>query len=83
MLNMSVREKYPSTAFCKGLTIVDTTNLDNETPKLELDQMIIKGLIDQNYKILHRTDYIWRMYLPLTKLISPSPIRTETTQWKI
>ena len=30
------------------------TNLDNETLKLELDQMIIKGLIDQSYKILHR-----------------------------
>ena len=30
------------------------TNLDNETLKLELDQMIIEGLIDQNYKILDR-----------------------------
>ena len=30
------------------------TNLDNETLKLELDQMTIKGLIDQNYKILDR-----------------------------
>ena len=30
------------------------TNLENETLKLELDQMIIKGLIDQSYKILHR-----------------------------
>ena len=30
------------------------TNLDNETLKLELDKMIIKGLIDQSYKILHR-----------------------------
>ena len=30
------------------------TNLDNETLKLELDQMMIKGLIDQSYKILHR-----------------------------
>ena len=30
-----------------------TTNLDNKTLKLELDQMIVKGLIDQNYKILH------------------------------
>ena len=30
------------------------TNLDNEALKLELDQMIIKGLIDQSYKILHR-----------------------------
>ena len=30
------------------------TNLENETLKLELDQMIIKGLIDQSYRILHR-----------------------------
>ena len=30
------------------------TNLDNETLKLELDKMIIKGLIDQSYKILRR-----------------------------
>ena len=29
------------------------TNLDNKTLKPELDQMLIKGLIDQNYKILH------------------------------
>ena len=29
------------------------TNLDNETLKLELHQMIIKGLTDQSYKILH------------------------------
>ena len=54
MLNMSVREKYPSTALCKRLTKTSAANLDNETLKLELDQMIIKELIDQNYKILHR-----------------------------
>ena len=30
------------------------TNLENETLKLEQDQMIIKGLIDQSYRILHR-----------------------------
>ena len=30
------------------------TNLENETLKLELDQVIIKGLIDQSYRILHR-----------------------------
>ena len=30
------------------------TNLDNETLKLELDQMIVKGLVDESYKILHR-----------------------------
>ena len=54
MLNMSVREKYRSTAFCKKLAKTSATNLDNETLKSELDQMIIKGLIDQNYKILHK-----------------------------
>ena len=30
------------------------TNLDDKILKLQLDQMIIKGLIDQSYKILHR-----------------------------
>ena len=30
------------------------TNLDDKILKLGLDQMIIKGLIDQSYKILHR-----------------------------
>ena len=30
------------------------TNRDNETLKLEPDQMITKGLIDQSYKILDR-----------------------------
>ena len=30
------------------------TNLQNKTLKLELDQMIIKGLIDQNNKFLDR-----------------------------
>ena len=29
------------------------TNLNNETLILELDQMIVKGSINQNYKILH------------------------------
>ena len=33
---------------------ISATKLDSKTLKLELDQMIIKGLIDQNYKILHR-----------------------------
>ena len=54
MPNMSVREKYSSPGFCKGLTKTSATNLDNEILKLELDQIIIKGLIDQNYKILDR-----------------------------
>ena len=30
------------------------TNMDNKSPTLELEQMITKGLIDQNYKILIR-----------------------------
>ena len=30
------------------------TNLNNETLKFELDQMIIKRLIDQSYRILYR-----------------------------
>ena len=51
MSNMSVRKKYSQPGFCKGLT---KTNLDKEILKLELDQIIIKGLIDQNYKILDR-----------------------------
>ena len=34
------------------------TNLNNETLKLELDQMIIQGLIDQSYKYCMATDYI-------------------------
>ena len=54
MLNKSVREKYPSTAFCKGLTNsvqpISTTTIWN----LELDQIIIKGLIDQSSKIFHK-----------------------------
>ena len=53
MLNMPVREKYPSTAFCNGLTNpvqpISTTTLWN----LELYQMIMKGLFDPSYKILH------------------------------
>ena len=54
---MPVREKYPSTAFCKGLTNpvqpISTATLWN----LELDQMIMKGLFDQSYKILHKDRY--------------------------
>ena len=34
--------------------VTSATNLENETLKLEQDQMIIKGLIDQSYRILHR-----------------------------
>ena len=46
----------------------NATNLDNETLKLELDQMIIKGLIDQNYKILDRDR------LHLDKVLSPDKV---------
>ena len=46
-----------------------TTNLDNETLKLELDQMIIKGLIDQSYKILRRD----RLHLENV----PSPVKVN------
>ena len=45
------------------------TNLDIETLKLELDQMIIKGLIDQNYKILNRDR------LHLDKVPSPDKVK--------
>ena len=34
------------------------TNLDNEALQLELDQMIIKGLIDQSWKSCIGTDFI-------------------------
>ena len=54
MSNMSVRKKYSSPGFWKGLTKTSATNLENEILKSELDQIIIKGLIDQNYKILDR-----------------------------
>ena len=44
------------------------TSLDSETLKLELDQMIIKGLIDQNYRILDRDR------LHLDKVPSPDKV---------
>ena len=44
------------------------TNLANETLKLELDQMIINGLIDENYKILDRDR------LHLDKVLSPDKV---------
>ena len=84
MLNMSVREEYPSTAFSKGLTkSVQSISIINETLKLELDQMIIKGLIDQSYKILHRDRLHLENVPSPVRLISPSPMRTEATQTKI
>ena len=48
MLNMSVRGKYPLDSILQRINKTSATNLDNETLKLELDQMIIKGLIDQS-----------------------------------
>ena len=30
------------------------TNLDKDTPQVEIDQMIIKGLIGENYKVLNK-----------------------------
>ena len=55
MVNKSVREKYPSTSFCKGLTkSANKIKLNNKTLKLELDQWVIKEVIDESYKILHR-----------------------------
>ena len=54
----------------------NATNLDKDSLKLELDRMIIKGLIDQSYRILHRDRLHLEKYLRLMKLISPSQMRT-------
>lgn len=62
---------------------ISAINLDNETLKLELEQMIIKGLINQNYKILHRDRLHLENVPSPVRLISPSPMRTEATQTKI
>ena len=49
MLKMSVRGKKVSLdSILQRINKTSATNLDNETLKLELDQMIIKGLIDQS-----------------------------------
>ena len=57
-VNYVSKRKVSLDSILQRINKTSTTNLDNETLKLELDQMIIKGLIDQSYKILHRTDYI-------------------------
>ena len=49
--NVSKR-KVSLDSILQRINKTNATNLDNETLKLELDQMIIKGLIDENYKIL-------------------------------
>ena len=48
------KRKVSLDSILQRINKTSATNLDNKTLKLELDQMIIKGLIDQNYKILHR-----------------------------
>ena len=57
-VNYVSKRKVSLHSILQRINKTSATNLDNETLKLELDQMIIKGLIDQSYKILHRTDYI-------------------------
>ena len=54
MLNISISRKVSLDSIPQRINKTSATNLDNETLKLELDQMIIKWLIDQSYKILHR-----------------------------
>ena len=58
IVNYVSKRKVSLDSILQRINKTSATNLDNETLKLELDQMIIKGLIDQSYKILHRTDYI-------------------------
>ena len=48
------KRKVSLDSILQRINKTSATNLDNETLKLELDQMIIKGLIDQCYKILYR-----------------------------
>ena len=48
------KRKVSLDSILQGINKTSATNLDNETLKLELDQMMIKGLIDQSYKILHK-----------------------------
>ena len=53
------KRKVSLNSILQRIIKTSATNLDNETLKLELDQMIIKGLIDQSYKILNMD----RLYL--------------------
>ena len=48
------KRKVSLCSILQRINKASATNLDNKTLKLELDQMIIKELIDQCYKILHR-----------------------------
>ena len=79
MWNLSVKEKCPW-SILQRIYKTSATNLQNETLKLELDQMIIKWLIDKNYKTLGRDRLYVDSYLSLMKLILPSPMRMETTE---
>ena len=57
-VNYVNKRKVSPDSILQRINKTSATNLDNKTLKSELDQMIIKGLTDQSYKILHRTDYI-------------------------
>ena len=74
------KRKVSLVSILQRINKTSVTNLHNKTLKLELDQMIIKGLISQNYKILDRDRLHLDNYIPLIKLILPSPMRMETTQ---
>ena len=74
------KRKVSLVSILQRINKTSVTNLHNKTLKLELDQMIIKGLIGQNYKILDRDRLHLDNYIPLIKLILPSPTRMETTQ---
>ena len=74
------KRKVSLVSILQRINKTSLTNLHNKTLKLELDQMIIKGLIGQNYKILDRDRLHLDNYILLIKLILPSPMRMETTQ---
>ena len=48
------KKKVSPDSILPRITKTSATNFGNETLKLELDQMIIKGLTDQNVKILDK-----------------------------
>ena len=47
------KRKVSPDSILQRINKITATNLDNEILILELDQMIIKGSVNQNYKILH------------------------------
>ena len=47
------KRKVSLDSILQRINKITATNLDNEILILELDQMIIKGSVNQNYKILH------------------------------